>query len=130
MATRSTPPAKPSEGELAILQVLWRLGPCTVRQVHEALGTATGYTSVMKLMQIMATKGLVRRDEESRAHLYHPAVKQELVEKNLIHRLLENAFAGSAAQLAMRALSAKKPSQAELTELRVLIDHLQKGTHS
>jgi BlaI family penicillinase repressor len=124
----SAPP--PSEGEQAILQVLWQQGPCTVRQVHEALDRDVGYTTVMKLMQIMAGKGLVERDEASRAHLYRAAVRQESVEKGIVRRLLRTAFAGSAARLAVRALSTRKPSQAELSELRQLIENLQKGDKS
>jgi predicted transcriptional regulator len=95
--------------------------------VHEALGRDVGYTTVMKLMQIMAGKGLVKRDEANRAHLYHAAVKQAAVEKTLVQRLLDRAFAGSAAQLAMRALSTKKPSKAELAELRQMIETLEQG---
>jgi predicted transcriptional regulator len=127
MAAKMTSTSQPSEGELAILHVLWRLGSCTVRQVHEELGRDIGYTTVMKLMQIMADKGLVLRDEQNRAHLYHAAVKQDAVEKNLVQRLLDRAFSGSAVQLAMRALSARKPDKAELAELRQLIDSLEKG---
>ncbi len=127
VSAKNLTPPQPSEGELAILQTLWQTGPCTVRQVHEMLGRDIGYTTVMKLMQIMAGKGLVRRDEENRAHLYHAAVKKEAVEKSLVQRLLDRAFAGSAAQLAMRALSTKKPSKAELAELRQMIETLEQG---
>ena len=127
MAAKSSSIPRPSEGELAILQVLWRLGPCTVRQVHEELNAGTGYTTVMKLMQIMAGKGLVQRDEAERAHRYKAVATQERVEKGLVQRLLDKAFAGSAAQLAMRALSTSKPSKTELAELRELIDTLEKG---
>ena len=130
MAAQTASTVQPSEGELAILNVLWRLGSCTVRQVHEELGRDIGYTTVMKLMQIMAEKGLVVRDEQNRAHLYHAAVKQDAVEKNLVQRLLDRAFSGSAVQLAMRALSARKPGKAELAELRQLIDSLEKGGKS
>ncbi|MBL9129785.1 MAG: BlaI/MecI/CopY family transcriptional regulator [Verrucomicrobiaceae bacterium] len=130
MSATTTSPPRPSDSELAILQVLWEHGPCTVRQVHEVLERDTGYTTVMKLMQIMAEKGLVERDEENRAHLYHAAVKQETVEKGLVRRMLDNAFSGSAARLAMRALSTKKPSAEELAELRELIDSLEKGGRS
>ena len=121
---------KPSAGELAILQVLWRLGPCSVRQVHEELGRGTGYTTVMKLMQIMAAKGLVERDEENRAHLYEAVVRQEDVERGIIRRVLDSAFAGSSAQLAMCALSTQRPDQAELAELRKLINTLEQGGQS
>jgi predicted transcriptional regulator len=130
MSTPITSPPRPSDSELSILQVLWQRGPSTVRQVHEVLERETGYTTIMKLMQIMAEKGLVERDEENRAHLYHAAVKQEAIEKGLVRRMLDNAFAGSAAKLAMRALSTKKPSAKELSELRTLIDSLEKGGKS
>lgn len=130
MSTTNTSPPRPSDSELAILQVLWQAGPCTVRQVHEVLERDTGYTTIMKLMQIMTEKGLVERDEENRAHLYHAAVKQEAIEKGLVRRMLDNAFAGSAAKLAMRAISTKKPSAEELAELRELIDTLEKGGKS
>ena len=130
MSANTTSPPRPSDSELAILQVLWEQGACTVRQVHEALQRDTGYTTVMKLMQIMAEKGLVERDEENRAHLYHAAVKQDLIEKGIVRRVLESAFAGSAARLAMRALSTKKPTAEELAELRGLLDSLEKGGRS
>jgi predicted transcriptional regulator len=130
MADENASVPQPSEGELAILQVLWQRGPCTVRQMHEELDRDVGYTTVMKLMQIMAGKGLVERDEASRAHLYRAAVRQENVEKGIVKRLLRTAFAGSAARLAVRALSTRKPSAAELKELRQLIENLQRGGKS
>jgi predicted transcriptional regulator len=118
-----TPP-RPTEAELEILRVLWERGPSTVRQVHEALATAreTGYTTTLKLMQIMADKGLVTRDESSRTHIYTPRVPQETTQRQLVTDLVDRAFGGSAAELVLRALSSHTTSDDELREIRKLID--------
>ena len=122
-----TPP-RPTEAELEILRVLWERGPSTVRQVHEALAAAraTGYTTSLKLMQIMADKGLVTRDESSRTHVYAPRVSQESTQRQLVTDLVDRAFGGSAADLVLRALSSHTASDEELREIRRLIDEEQK----
>ena len=119
---RSQP--RPTDAELAILRVLWERGASTVRQVHEALaGTReTGYTTTLKLMQIMTDKGLVRRNEATRTHVYSPMAGQEQTERQLVQDLVDRAFGGSAAQLVLRALSADGTTDAELKEIRKLID--------
>jgi BlaI family penicillinase repressor len=118
---------KPTDGELSILRALWKLGPATVREVHEALPEGSGYTTTLKLMQIMADKGLVARDETARAHVYRAEATQEKTQKQLIGDLVERAFGGSPVQLAMQAISSKKTSAAELSELRALLDSLEDG---
>jgi len=105
---------RPTDSELAILRVLWNRGPSTVREVHEALQDGTGYTTVLKLMQIMTEKGLVVRDESQRAHVYSSRVTQEKTQRQLVTDLVDRAFGGSPAQLAMQALSSKKTSPEEL----------------
>jgi BlaI family transcriptional regulator, penicillinase repressor len=118
---RSQP--RPTDAELAILRVLWERGASTVRQVHEALATReTGYTTTLKLMQIMADKGLVKRNETSRTHVYSANAGQEQTQRQLVQDLADRAFGGSAAQLVLRALSADGASDDELKEIRKLID--------
>jgi predicted transcriptional regulator len=117
---------RPTDAELAILGVLWQRGPCTVRQVHEALDAATGYTTTLKLMQIMTDKGLVERDEGQRSHLYRPRVSAAHTQRALVRDLLDRAFAGAADQLVMRVLSAKKVSPEELARIRQLLDDLER----
>ena len=117
---------KPTDAELAILRVLWERGPSTVKAVHQALESArkTGYTTVLKLMQIMAEKGLVTRDESSFAHVYQARIPQAQAERSLVADLMDRAFDGSMARLLVRALAAKKATPAELTEIRkILRDH-------
>lgn len=119
---------RPTDAELGILRVLWERGPSTVREVHEALteaGGESGYTTTLKLMQIMADKGLVARDESQRAHVYSPRLSQERTQRQLVGDLVERAFGGSPVQLAMRALSGKRTSPQELAELRQLLDSLE-----
>lgn len=118
------PQPKPTDAELAILRVLWERGASTVRQVHEALADTreTGYTTTLKLMQIMADKGLVTRNETARTHVYSPNAGQEQTERLLVQDLVDRAFGGSAAQLVLRALSDKGASDAELKEIRKMID--------
>ncbi len=120
----------PTDAELAILGVLWRRGPSTVREVHDALSPTqgTGYTTVLKLMQLMAQKGLVVRDESQRSHVYRPASAEAQTQRRLVGDLMEKAFSGSAAQLVMRALSVKRASQGELEEIQRMLDELaEKG---
>jgi predicted transcriptional regulator len=120
--TRTT--QRPTEAELEILRVIWERGPSTVRQVHEALAEQreTGYTTTLKLMQIMADKGLVTRDESSRTHVYAVRVSQETTQRQLVSDLVDRAFGGSAAELVLHALSSHKASDEELREIRRLID--------
>ena len=112
---------KPTDAELGILRVLWARGPSTVRQVAEQLGRETGYTTVLKLMQIMTEKRLVTRDESARTHIYTAAYTQEQTERQLVTDLLDRAFGGSAAKLVLQALAANKTSPEELDEIKKLI---------
>ena len=125
MARRKTP--GPTDRELAILGVLWERGPSTVREVHEALDRdgQTGYTTTLKLMQIMVEKGLLVRDDESRRHIYRPALSEEKTQKQLVRNLLDRVFAGSAEKLVMRALSARKVSHEELKRIREMLDEME-----
>jgi predicted transcriptional regulator len=119
---------KPTDAELAILRVLWTRGPSTVRQVAEVLGKDTGYTTALKLLQIMAEKGLVIRDESERTHVYQAASTEDQTQRQLVTDLLDRAFGGSAAKLVMQALSTKKASPEELAEIRRLLDK-DRGGH-
>jgi predicted transcriptional regulator len=112
---------KPTDAELAILRVIWSRGPSTVRQVAEQMGRDTGYTTVLKLLQIMTEKRLVTRDESSRTHVYAAAYTQEQTERQIVSDLVERVFEGSAAKLVMQALAATKASPEELDEIRKLI---------
>ncbi len=115
---------RPTDAELAILRVLWERGKSTVRQVHEALLGAreTGYTTTLKLMQIMADKGLVTRDESARTHVYAAKLTQDQTQRQLVTDLLDRAFGGRSAALVMHALSAQPASSEELVEIRRLIE--------
>jgi predicted transcriptional regulator len=115
---------RPTDAELAILRVLWERGPSTVRQVHEALADTreTGYTTTLKLMQIMADKGLVTRNESARTHVYTAIAGQQQTQTQLVKDLVDRAFGGSAAELVLRALSDEPASDAELKQIRKLID--------
>jgi BlaI family penicillinase repressor len=115
---------RPTDAELSILRVLWERGPSTVRQVHEALSDTrdTGYTTTLKLMQIMADKGLVTRNETARTHIYSAMAGQEQTQNQLVKDLVDRAFGGSAAALVLRALSADDATDAELKQIRKLID--------
>jgi len=115
---------RPTDGELAILRVLWERGPSTVRQIHEVLcgEKDLGYTSVLKLLQVMTEKGLVTRDERKRSHVYCAAQSAERTRDHLVGDLLDRAFGGSAAKLVIQALSTRKSSRAELDEIRALLD--------
>jgi len=119
---------RPTDGELAILRVLWRHGPSTVRQVRDILERSqpTGYTTVLKLLQIMAAKGLVARDESQRTHIYQATRSEVHTQRQLIGDLLHRAFGGSASKLVMQALATKKASADELAEIRKLIENLER----
>ncbi|MGC2399039.1 MAG: BlaI/MecI/CopY family transcriptional regulator [Acidobacteriaceae bacterium] len=118
---------KPTEGELELLRVLWAKGSATVRELHEAvsLDRALGYTTVLKLLQIMTEKGLVQRRELGRAHVYRPTASQEDTQSQLLRDLSERLFSGSATQLAMHALSMQPATSVELKEIRKLIERKQ-----
>ena len=119
----------PTDGELEILRVLWQRGASTVRDVYDALSKTkpVGYTTVLKLMQIMADKGLVSRDEKQRAHVYSPRVPQEQTQRQMVRDLLRRAFDDSASQLVMQALASKKTSPEELAQIRQLLDAYDRG---
>lgn len=120
---------RPTDSELEILQVIWRRGPSTVREIHEELSAAdnVGYTTILKFLQIMTEKGLVTRDESQRAHVYSAAASQQTTQRQLIRHLLERAFGGSASQLVMQALSTKRTSQEELGQIKEVLASLDKG---
>jgi len=116
---------RPTEAELELLRVLWERGPLTVREIHDALeDNPTGYTTTLKILQKMTDKGLVRRDESSRSHVYESVAKAEPTQRLLVRELLQNAFGGSPGRLVLAALSEKKATPAELAEIRRLLDEL------
>jgi len=119
--------SRPTDRELTILRILWNRGPSTVREVNEVMDKDrdTGYTTTLKLMQIMTEKGLLIRDESQRQHVYKPSITQEKTQKQLVGDLLERAFSGSTEKLVMRALSAKKVSAKELKRIRKIFDELK-----
>ncbi len=114
----------PTDRELTILRILWDKGPATVRQVNEAMNEDedTGYTTTLKLMQIMTDKGLLTRDDSQRRHIFTPAASQEKTQGHLVTELLDKAFAGSAEKLVMRVLSAKKVSAEERLRIKEMLD--------
>jgi BlaI family transcriptional regulator, penicillinase repressor len=122
-------PPRPTNAELEILAVLWSIGPATVREVYNAISRRrpAQYSTILKFMQIMAGKGLVRRDEKQRAHVYEAARPREWTQRQLAGDLMERAFSGSAKALLTGALSARKATKAELAELRKLLDEYRKG---
>lgn len=117
---------KPTDSELEILHVLWTNGPSTVRQVHEALSVNRdlGYTTALKLMQIMHEKGLLTREETNRSHTYAAAVTEEDTQRGLIDRFVETAFRGSASKLVMQVLGQHKASRQELDEIKKLLNQI------
>jgi predicted transcriptional regulator len=125
MARNKSP--RPTDRELTILRILWDKGSGTVRQVNDTMNKQanTGYTTTLKLMQIMTDKGLLARDDSRFKHVYRPAVSEEKAQKQLVGDLLERAFAGSAEKLVMRALSARKVSAKELARIRKMLDELE-----
>lgn len=118
---------RPTEAELEILQVLWNSGPATVRLVNEKLGEKrpVGYTTTLKMMQIMHEKGLLKRDDRQRSHLYSPAIKEKETQRILLDKLLQNAFGGSAMKLVMQALGNHQASREEISRIREFLDHLE-----
>ena len=124
----SRQPPRPTDAELEILTVLWSRGPSTVRDVHESVSRRkpAQYSTVLKFLQIMAEKGLVRRDEKQRAHIYEAAQPREWTQQRLAGDLLQRAFGGSATNLLVGALSSRKASKQELAELRKMLDQYEK----
>lgn len=118
---------RPTNSELEILNVLWRRGPCSVRDVHEDLNEKrpTGYTTVLKQMQIMAEKGLVTRNESNRAHIYAASRGEADMQRSLLEDFADRVFGGSAYKLALHAIGTKTVSKDELAELRSLLDRLE-----
>lgn len=127
MTNRST--IKPTAGELEILRVLWDRGPSTVREVHEELSRrkAVGYTTVLKLLQIMAAKGMVTRNENQRAHVYEARRPADETKRELADDVLQRVFGGSASQLMLHALEGRRTSREEIEELRRMLDDYERG---
>ena len=125
MARKTTP--RPTDAELAILRVLWQLGSGTVREIHTELARTQniGYTTVLKLLQIMTEKALVQRDESSRAHVYSAMQPQQTVQRGLIGDLMDRAFDGSAGQLVQQALASRPATSEELNEIRRILDDME-----
>jgi len=125
---------KPTDVELEILQILWKEGPSTVRFVNDELNkqraNETGYTTTLKMLQLMTEKGLVSRDTSNRTHIYKALLNQEDTQKTLVNRLVDTAFGGSAMKLVMQALGNKKTSKKDLEEIKKMIDKLEKGGES
>lgn len=126
----SRPTPLPSDAELDILAALWRLGPSTVREVHEALGKDAGYTTTLKQMQLMTEKGLLARSERFRSHVYEPGVAKEQTQKQIAADLLKRGFEGSAKNLVLGALAAQPASRRELDEIRRMLDQLDQRKES
>lgn len=123
----SKAPLRPTDAELGILRVLWDRGPATVREVHEVLGGhGEGYTTVLKLLQIMHQKGLVDRDESQRAHVYAPLVGKDQAQRQLLGDLMQRVFDGSREQLVLQALGSGKATPEELAKIRALLDELER----
>ena len=118
---------QPTPAELGILTILWRQGPGTVREIHEGLASTVGYTTVLKLLQIMTVKGLVTRRESGRTHIYEAAMTEESTQRRMVTDLVDRAFGGSALRLVMQALSTKSATAEELEEIKRLIDQMDGG---
>ena len=117
---------KPTESELEILQILWEKKECTVREVHEALAKKdAGYTTTLKLMQIMHEKGLVERDTTSKTHIYKALLNQEKTQQQLVNKMIDNVFNGSAARLVMQALGNQSASKEEIDLIKEYLDKLK-----
>lgn len=118
---------KPTEGELEILQVLWDRGKATVREVHETilLTKEAGYTTTLKLMQIMFEKGLVKRDDSAKTHIYHANVSREKTQHQFVGKMINTLFGGSSTKLVMQALGNQTPTKEELDEIQQLLDNLK-----
>jgi BlaI family transcriptional regulator, penicillinase repressor len=125
-----TKPPRPTDTELSILRILWARGASTVRQVHEALARerpAAAYTTALKMLQIMTQKGLVRRDEADRTHVYQAKLSEEQTQRQLVRDLVDRAFGGSASKLVLQALASKRATTEELVEIRKLIESRRDG---
>ena len=122
-------PPRPTDAELAILRILWEHGACTVRQVHDELSRdrPSAYTTALKMLHIMTEKGLVRRDDSERTHIYQSRLTEEQTQRQLVRDLLDRAFGGSASKLVLQVLSARRATQEELGEIRKLIDSSKDG---
>ena len=120
-------PPKPTEAELAILRVLWRRGPSTVREVWDEMQSAqrAGYTTILKLLQIMFQKGLVKRDATARSHVFAATLTEEQTQQQVVGHMLDRIFSGSARKLVMQALSVRKASAADVAEIRKLLDEME-----
>ncbi len=117
---------KPTEGEMEILQVLWKKGHCTVREVHEDLNKKdSGYTTTLKLMQIMHEKGMVDRDTSSKTHVYRALINREKTQQQLVNKMIDNVFNGSAARLVMQALGNKTASKEEIDLIKEYLNKLE-----
>jgi BlaI family transcriptional regulator, penicillinase repressor len=129
MARKESDPPRPTDAELEILTVLWSRGPSTVRDVHEVIARRkpAQYTTVLKLLQIMAEKGLVRRDETQRSHIYQPSRPPEWTQRQLAGDLIQRAFNGSAKNLILGVLSSRRASKQELAEIRRMLDEYEEG---
>jgi predicted transcriptional regulator len=125
----TTKPPRPTDAELAILRILWERGASTVRQVHEALSRErpSAYTTALKMLQIMTEKGLVRRDDTERTHIYQPRLTEDQTQRQLVRDLVDRAFGGSASKLVLQALATKRATPEELVEIRRLIDTRREG---
>lgn len=125
---------RPTDGELEVLQVLWKNGPSTVREINDLLNTvqdkSIGYTTTLKIMQIMFEKGLLKRDDSQRTHVYSAAVRENKVQSQLLDRFLNAAYKGSASKLALQLLGNHKTTPDELAAIKALIDQLEKNKPS
>jgi BlaI family penicillinase repressor len=118
---------KPTESELEILQVLWAKGKATVREVHEELAAIkdSGYTTTLKLMQIMFEKGIVKRDDSAKTHIYEPNISRESTQKQMLGKMVDALYGGSSTTLVMQALGSSTPSKDELDEIQKMLDNLK-----
>jgi BlaI family penicillinase repressor len=118
---------KPTESEMEILQVLWESGPCTVREVHDVLSETkgSGYTTTLKLMQIMNEKGLLNRNDEAKTHIYSSAIKKESVQKQVVSKMINGLFKGSSAKLVMHALGNHRASKEEIMQIKKYLDEIE-----
>jgi predicted transcriptional regulator len=128
-ANDMTKPPRPTDTELAILRILWERGASTVRDVHQALSRErpAAYTTALKMLQIMTVKGLVRRDDTDRTHVYQPKLTEEQTQRQLVRDLVDRAFGGSASKLVLQALASKRATAEELVEIRKLIESRHDG---
>ncbi|MEO6455181.1 MAG: BlaI/MecI/CopY family transcriptional regulator [Ginsengibacter sp.] len=119
---------RPTESELEILKILWNKEKATVREVHEELSKTkeSGYTTTLKLLQIMFEKGLVKRDDSNKTHIYEPAISRQRTQKQFLDKMINTLFAGSSTQLVLQALGNHKSSKVELEEIQIYLDNLKK----